>query len=312
VVGNFHTTVNKAVAEARKKREEGDPEWWRPLEASLAVIGSQSEDVLTCIEDELDSGREKPINIDYLLVEVIPSFLSLDGKPNTTKLILGPYPNTPECPFLQGRGFVFASQFSRLLPQEIAGSYLDAAIRVIENDDAQIPIKVSAVKAIQKYILFSLQTTMAKSVHVSFCQNIAHSSLGPLAPRIAKDLGPFLLVTSEDTLTLVLEALSVVIEIEGDWMTTQLAGDLVTAVLDVWTKNVKGIWFDFVVVGVITHPSSISDPIFISLISGILEAIAHFPAPWCIRSFGQGCAPCFVPGARLSRARFFVDLEFCT
>ena len=86
---------------------------------------------------------------------------------------------------------------------------------------------------------------VTKSVHLSFCQNISHSSLAPLASRIAKDLGPFLLVTSEDTLTLVLEALSVVVEIEGDWMTTQLAGDLVTAVLDVWTKNVKGIspWF---------------------------------------------------------------------
>lgn len=61
-----------------------------------------------------------------------------------------------ECPFLQGRGFVFASQFSRLLPQEIAGSYLDAAIRVIENDGAQIPIKASAVKAIQKYVLLPI------------------------------------------------------------------------------------------------------------------------------------------------------------
>jgi len=84
VVGTFHTTVNKAVAEARTKREGGDPDWWRPLEASLAVIGSQSEDVLTCIEDELDSGREKPINIDYLLVEVIPSFLNLDGESDPT------------------------------------------------------------------------------------------------------------------------------------------------------------------------------------------------------------------------------------
>lgn len=80
-------TVTKAVAEAQKNREGGNPDWWRPLEASLAVIGSQSEDVLTCIEDELDSGREKPINIDYLLVEVIPSFLSLDGKPGETNLV---------------------------------------------------------------------------------------------------------------------------------------------------------------------------------------------------------------------------------
>ena len=82
-------TVAKAVAEARKEREGGNPNWWRSLEASLAVIGSQSEDVLTCIEDELDSGREKPINIDYLLVEVIPSFLSLDGKPGATNLTFG-------------------------------------------------------------------------------------------------------------------------------------------------------------------------------------------------------------------------------
>lgn len=84
--------MNKAVAEARTKREGGESDWWRPLEASLAVIGSQSEDVLTCIEDELDSGREKPINIDYLLVEVIPSFLSLDGKPDATQLALDPLP----------------------------------------------------------------------------------------------------------------------------------------------------------------------------------------------------------------------------
>lgn len=67
-----------------------------------------------------------------------------------------PHPYTSECPFLQGRGFVFASQFSRLLPPEIAGSYLDAAIRVIENDNAQIPIKVSAVKAIQKYVVYPI------------------------------------------------------------------------------------------------------------------------------------------------------------
>ena len=96
MVGTFHTTVNKAVTEARTKREGGDPDWWRPLEASLAVIGSQSEDVLTCIEDELDSGREKPINIDYLLVEVIPSFLSLDGKPDVTELVLDSLPVHPQ------------------------------------------------------------------------------------------------------------------------------------------------------------------------------------------------------------------------
>ena len=63
----------------------------------------------------------------------------------------------------------------------------------------------------------------------------------PLAPRIAKDIGPFLPVTSEDTLTLVLETLAAVVEIEeGRWVDADLARALITACLDVWMKNNKG------------------------------------------------------------------------
>lgn len=61
-------------------------------------------------------------------------------------------------------------------------------------------------------------------------------------------------------------------------MTAQLAGDLVTAVLDVWTKNVKGTGLGFRRSSCHHSLSSPSDPIFISLISGILETIAHFPS----------------------------------
>ena len=57
------------------------------------------------------------------------------------------------------------------------------------------------------------------------------------APRIAQDIGPFLLVTTEDTLSLVLDTLSVVIDVEkAQWITTDLASSLVGAVLEVWTK----------------------------------------------------------------------------
>jgi importin-9 len=53
-----------------------------------------------------------------------------------------------EHPFLQGRGFVFASQYAKLLPVQLAGQYLEAAIHVIEDNNAEAPVKVSAVKAI--------------------------------------------------------------------------------------------------------------------------------------------------------------------
>jgi hypothetical protein len=52
---------------------------WRPLEAALAAVGSQSESVLDCIEDEVESGNAKPIDIDYLLENIIPPILSLSG-----------------------------------------------------------------------------------------------------------------------------------------------------------------------------------------------------------------------------------------
>lgn len=53
---------------------------------------------------------------------------------------------------MQGRGFVFASQFAKLLPVQLAGQYLEAAIQVIEATEASIPIKISAVKAVHKCV----------------------------------------------------------------------------------------------------------------------------------------------------------------
>lgn len=55
-----------------------------------------------------------------------------------------------EFPFLQGRGFVFASQFAKVLPLQMAGQYLEVAMHVIESNSAGIPVKVSAVKAVHK------------------------------------------------------------------------------------------------------------------------------------------------------------------
>jgi importin-9 len=52
---------------------------WKSLEAGLAAMGSQAEAVLDCVEDEEDSGHPKPIDIEYLLSNVVPSVLSLSG-----------------------------------------------------------------------------------------------------------------------------------------------------------------------------------------------------------------------------------------
>jgi hypothetical protein len=57
---------------------------WRPLEAALAAVGSQAEAVEDCINDEDASGRNKPLDIEFLLSSVIPSVLGLSGIPYVT------------------------------------------------------------------------------------------------------------------------------------------------------------------------------------------------------------------------------------
>ncbi|KAJ7754965.1 armadillo-type protein [Mycena maculata] len=222
----FQSTIQEVISSSKQARDAGRRDWWRPLEAALAAIGSQAEAIQDCVEDEQDAGRAKPIDIEFLLSDIVPSVLGLS-----------------EFPFLQGRGFVFASQYAKLLPVQLAGQYLDAAIQVVEASEAGVPVKISAVRAVH-----------------NFFQGGDASTLSPFAPRIAKDLGPFLLITFDDTLSLVLETLSVVVQVDqGSWLTTEMAESLVLAILEVWTKNNK-------------------DPIFLSIVDNILTSLASSTA----------------------------------
>jgi hypothetical protein len=79
------------------------------------------------------------------------------------------------------------------------------------------------------------------STYCSFSQGGEDSALSPFAPRIAQDLGPLLFMASEDTLSLILETLSVVLEVgQGKWLSSELADSLADALLEVWGKNNKG------------------------------------------------------------------------
>ncbi|CAE6488834.1 unnamed protein product [Rhizoctonia solani] len=190
-------------------------EWWKPLEALLAVLGTHSETILETLENEESEGRLKPIHVDAIIKEIVPQLAS-----------------AAEYPFLQGRAIVFASQYASILPQDIQMQYLEAAWTVLKSE-ASAPVKVSAVKAIRNFI-----------------SHISGEAMAGVAPRILQDLAPLLLITVEETLALVMETLSVLLKVErGKWLTADHAGSLTTALLDVWRKNVK----DQVLLSVITE-----------------------------------------------------------
>ncbi|KIY73361.1 ARM repeat-containing protein [Cylindrobasidium torrendii FP15055 ss-10] len=222
----FQAVIRHVIETSDQARNSGNDHWWKPLEGALSCVGSQAEAIAECISDEAESGRSAPIDVEYLLKDVVPTVLGLQ-----------------EHPFLQGRGFVFASQYSELLPAQLAGQYFDAAVNVIESNEGSIPVKISAVRAVH-----------------NFCKSENTEALVPYMARIAKDMGPFILHTSEDTLSLVLETLSVIVSVDkARWITPELAHDLVQAVLQVWASNVK-------------------DPILLSIFPDILESLASADA----------------------------------
>lgn len=80
VTRNFHVVLHNILTASHQAKEAGNSEWWRPLEAGLAAVGSQAESILECVEDQEASGNEKPIDIDYFLLNVLPTILTQSGK----------------------------------------------------------------------------------------------------------------------------------------------------------------------------------------------------------------------------------------
>ncbi|GJJ12042.1 hypothetical protein Clacol_006283 [Clathrus columnatus] len=236
----LEAATTKLIDSSNIARQYGTSDWWRALEAVLAALGGVSSSVLEVLEDEESSTRMKSIDIEGLLLNVVPPVLALSGN---------------------GRGFVFASQYAKRLTPGLASQYLEAALQALESTVAGIPVKVSAVKAIRNEEI------------ASFCSQVEESVVVNVAPQIIRGLGPFLATTTEDTLALVLETTSVVVEIgEGEWLDPDLALLLSQVALDIWTRNIK-------------------DPILLSVLEDLFTDLASSRTPGVYQAVVTQCLP---------------------
>lgn len=99
----------------------------------LALLGGIADDVRNVLEDDEMSQRSPSIDLGHLFDQVVPGLL-----------------NSADTPFLQGRAFVFASQYASSLSPELAGQYLGAAVSALGAENVTIPVKLSAVRTIKK------------------------------------------------------------------------------------------------------------------------------------------------------------------
>jgi hypothetical protein len=209
----LRSIVSKAHDEGKERRARGDANWWKEEEASLALVGGIAEHIVEKIEDAKDLGRATPFDVE--------SIFALSVFPNTTR-------ETPY--FLYGRCFVFASQFANVLPEELARTFLSAAVDAIEEEAAStsegdIIIKISAVRCIK-----------------NFHRHLSSSLLRPYAGKILSRLGPLLSGASEDTLVLLVETLqSVAMQEESVHSSpsihAKIYGDIVAESIKAWAKE---------------------------------------------------------------------------
>ncbi|PVG01815.1 ARM repeat-containing protein [Serendipita vermifera] len=233
--------TQSAVKNAEQAKQNGEPDWWRLLEACLCALND--EELVEMMDRARESGKRAPLDGETLLTSILPPLLT-----------------EPGTPFLQGRAFVTASSYARLLPATLIGQYLTAAIEALESSSSGVPLKVAALKAVR-----------------NFCSVPDDTTIAPLAPRIVGILAPFMSTVTEDSLALVLEALSTVTQVDdGKWLTPDLATTIVNMLLTTYQRNVN-------------------DPISLSITTDVFTFLAAAEAPSVYQATVMATVPVLAP-----------------
>lgn len=222
----LQAAFERAAQRAEQQKAAGDEDWWKGYDSALAVVGAVAEDLIEHVQECQEEAKSPAFALEPVFQGVVMTYLTAN-----------------DVPFLQGRAFVFASQFSELLPTQLAKQYLDAAISVLDSADASVPVKVSAVRALTNFFR-----------HLK--ENVDPSQA---ATALAKLL-PLLPETSENTLVLVLDAIQSLLRVGGPSIDAATCSALIRIVLQTWFEKPE-------------------DPLLGSSISDIFAALSACASP---------------------------------
>ncbi|KAJ1812898.1 hypothetical protein LPJ56_005347, partial [Coemansia sp. RSA 2599] len=130
---SFPAALTKALSSAAQEqsqvakqwRLEQNVNWWLASEAILWVIGTVSSGI---IEQQESSKSDTPV-------------IELGALFDTD---VWPLAQSSQYPFGQGRAFIFASSFARMLPAGIAAAFLDACAKAVADTQLHPAVRLSA------------------------------------------------------------------------------------------------------------------------------------------------------------------------
>jgi hypothetical protein len=83
------------VSDSPAQRAGGNPDWWKPLEAALALIGGVADDIRNILDEDVEKGSEKSFDVQYLFDQVVPGLLNQTGGLRIRRINANPRPFPP-------------------------------------------------------------------------------------------------------------------------------------------------------------------------------------------------------------------------
>ncbi|ORX54369.1 ARM repeat-containing protein [Hesseltinella vesiculosa] len=190
--------VQRHVAESLEMRNNGISSWWKIHEACLLATGRMNEDLMEYLEDE---SQKVQFDLRSLFDNVVLEDMKLS-----------------DLPFLQGRAFVFASEYAKILPQDFATQYVTIAVQALQSTTSGVPVKISALRALN-----------------NFCKHLDAQYVTPYQVPIMESACQLLPVATDESLILLLDTLGSSVKINRE-ITARYEQTLTQAILDAWNK----------------------------------------------------------------------------
>ncbi|KAG1471470.1 hypothetical protein G6F56_002098 [Rhizopus delemar] len=190
--------VQRHIAESNELRMAGSSDWWKIQEACLLAVGRLSEELTEALNDPTkDVTFDLKSLFDHVVLEDMKA---------------------AEFPFLQGRAFVFASEFAKILPTEMASQYVSVAVHALQAATSGIPVKISALRALNNY-----------------CKYLNPEYIYNYQVNIMEGTCLLLENATEESLMLLLDTLGSAIKINQE-VTAKYEHILTAGILQVWQK----------------------------------------------------------------------------
>ncbi|KAG0198042.1 Importin 9 [Mortierella sp. GBA30] len=196
--------VNQEMMSSVKEKANRRPHWWKIQESNLLAVGLVAEEIGDILLLNGKGGQQQrqlcPIDVGALFDHVVFANLSAH-----------------DVPFLQGRSFVFASQFAKLLPSNLASQYVSAAVEAILRSPSAV-VKISALKALN-----------------NFNRHLDKQYIVPYQRPILQGIAPMIVVTTEETFNLVVRTLITTFKLD-EQVASEFEPVLGPLIMDSWVK----------------------------------------------------------------------------